>query len=121
MVHRSQYGAHAETNISLRRSIFQRETYIKPYIIARNKIKPNSSICATEQTGFIPTMPTVNNKTEMHELNINEDTILSILKEFNISQPRGPDEISTRLLMELSNIICQPLCKLFETLVKRLL
>ena len=111
--HRSQYWAHAENNISLRRSIFQRETNIKPYIFARKKVKPNSSIFATEQPGFIPTMPTVNNKTEMHQLNINEDTILSILKEFNISKSRGPDEINTMLLMELSDVICQPLCTIF--------
>ena len=65
-------------------------------------------------------MPTVNNKTEMDELNINEDTILSILKEFNISKSRGTDEISTILLMELSDVICQPLCTIFETIIKHL-
>ena len=41
-------------------------------------------------------MPTVNNKTEMDKLTIAENTILSILKELNISKSPGPDEISTR-------------------------
>ena len=119
-MHSSQYGAQAETNISLRRSICQRETNIEPYITARNKVKPNSSIFTIEQPGFIPTKPRVNKKTEMDELNINEDTILSILKEFNISKSRGPDEISNILLMELSDVICQPLCTIVETLLKHL-
>ena len=63
-------------------------------------------------------MPTVNNKTEMDKLTITENTILSILKELNISKSPGPDEISTRLLMELSDVICHPLCKIFETSIK---
>ena len=63
-------------------------------------------------------MPTVNNKTEMDKLTITEDTILQILKELNISKSPGPDEISTRLLMELSGVICHPLCKIFETSIK---
>ena len=77
-------------------------------------------ICNTEQPGFIPTMPTVNNKTEMDKLNITENIILSILKELNISKAPGPYEISTRLLMELSDEICHPLwlCKISVTSVK---
>ena len=51
-----------------------------------------SSVFTTEQPRFIPTMPTVNNKTEMDKLNITENTIL---KELNISKSPGPDEIST--------------------------
>jgi len=46
-------------------------------------------------------MPVVNNKTEMDKLTITDNTILSILKEPNISKSPGPDEISARLLMEL--------------------
>ena len=51
-------------------------------------------------------MPTVNNKTEMDQLNITENTILSILKELNIDKSPGPEEISTRLLIiiELSDV-----------------
>ena len=63
-------------------------------------------------------MPTVNNKTEMDKLTVTENTILSILKELNISKSPGPDEISTRQLMELSDVICHPLCKIFETSIK---
>ena len=58
-------------------------------------------------------MSTVNNKTEMDKLTITENTILSILKELNISKSPGPDEINTRLLMELSDVICHPLSKIF--------
>ena len=65
-------------------------------------------------------MPTVNNKTEMDKFNITENTIFPILKELNISKSPGPDEISTRLLMELSDVICHPLCKIFETSLKHL-
>ena len=43
---------------------------------------------------------------------------MSGLSIFNISKSPGPDEISTRLLMELSNVICHPLCKIFETSIK---
>ena len=63
-------------------------------------------------------MPTVNNKTEMGKLTITENTILSILKDLNINKSPGPDEISTRLLMKLSDVICHPLCKIFETSIK---
>ena len=77
-----------------------------------------SSVFTTEQPGYIPTMPTVNNKTEMYKLTITENTILSILKELSISKSPGPNEISTRLLMELSGVICHPLCKIFETSIK---
>ena len=55
-----------------------------------------SSVFTTEHPGYIPTMPTVNNKTEMDKLTITENTILSILKELNITKSPGPDEISTR-------------------------
>ena len=48
-----------------------------------------SSVFTTEQPGFIPTMSTVNNKTEMDKLTITENTILSILKEVNISKSPG--------------------------------
>ena len=68
--------------------------------------------------GIFQLMPTVNNKTEMDKLTITENTILSILKELNISKSPGPDEISTRLLMELSDVMCHPLCKIFETSIK---
>ena len=67
---------------------------------------------------YIPTMPTVNNKTEMYKLTITENTILSILKALNISKSPGCDEIRTRLLMEISDVICHPLCKIFETSLK---
>ena len=39
-----------------------------------------SCVFITEQPGFIPTLPTVNNKTEINKLNITEYTILSILQ-----------------------------------------
>ena len=67
-------------------------------------------------------MPTVNNKTEMDQLNITENTILSILKELNIDKSPGPEEISTRLLIiiELSDVIFHPLCKIFETSLKQM-
>ena len=76
------------------------------------------NVFITEQPRFIPTMPRANNKTEMDTLNITEDTILSILKERNISKSPGPDELNTRLLMELSDIICHPPCTLFQTSLK---
>ena len=40
-----------------------------------------SSVFTTEQPEFIPTKPTVNNKTKMDKLTITENTILSMLKE----------------------------------------
>ena len=56
-----------------------------------------SSVYTTEQPGYIPTKPTVINKTEMDKLTITEKIILSILKEFNNIKSPGPEEISTRL------------------------
>ena len=86
---------------------------------AFQKLENYDFICNTEQPRFIPTMPTVNNKTWMNKLNTTENTVSSILKELNISKPPGPDAICTRsrLLMELSDVICHPLllCKIFET------
>ena len=84
----------------------------------KKQIYLQTSVFTTEQPGYIPTMPTVNNKTEMDKLTITENTILQILKQLNISKSPGLDEISTRLLMELSGVICHPLCKIFETSLK---
>ena len=41
-------------------------------------------ICNTEQPGFIPNMPTVNNKTDLDKLNITENTILYIKKNLTL-------------------------------------
>ena len=79
-------------------------------------------ILNTEQPVFIPNMPKVNNKTEMDQLNITENTILSILKELNIGKSPGPNEISTRrlIIIELSDVIFHPLCKIFETSLRQI-
>ena len=65
-------------------------------------------ICNTQQLDFIPTMvmPTVNNKTETDRLHINENTILSILKELNISKSPSPDEMRTRLQISNGAVRC---------------
>ena len=63
----------------------------------------------------IPTTPKVNNKLAMDELKVTENIILLTLKELNISKLPGPDEIGARLLIELSENICLPLQKIFET------
>ena len=54
----------------------------------------------------------------MDELKVTENIILLTLKELNISKPPGPDEIGARLLTELSENICLPLQKIFETSIK---
>jgi len=66
-----------------------------------------SSVFTWEQPVFIPTMPKVNNKTEMDTMTITEDNkILSILNKINISKSPDPDKISTRLLIEQSDMMC---------------
>ena len=77
-----------------------------------------SSVFTTEQTGSIPTTPKVNIKLAMDELKVTENIILLTLKELNISKSPGPDEIGARLLTELSENICLPLQKIFETSIK---
>ena len=54
----------------------------------------------------------------MDELKVTENIILLTLKELNISKSPGPDEIGARLLIELSENICLPLQKIFETSTK---
>ena len=54
----------------------------------------------------------------MDELKVTENIILLTLKELNISKSPGPDEIGARLLTELSENICLPLQKIFETSIK---
>ena len=77
-----------------------------------------SSVFTTEQPGSIPTAPKVNNKLAMDELKVTENIILLTLKKFNITKLPGPDEIGTRLLMELSENICHTLRKISETPIK---
>ena len=54
----------------------------------------------------------------MDELKVTENIILLTLKELNISKSPGTDEIGARLLTELSENICLPLQKIFETSIK---
>ena len=54
----------------------------------------------------------------MDELKVTENIILLTLKELNINKSPGPDEIGARLLTELSENICLPLQKIFETSIK---
>ena len=54
----------------------------------------------------------------MDELKVTENIILLTLKELNISKSPGPDKINARLLIELSENICFPLQKIFETSIK---
>ena len=55
----------------------------------------------------------------MDELKVTENIILLTLKELNVSKSPGPDEIAARLLIELSDNICLPLQKIFETSIKK--
>ena len=54
----------------------------------------------------------------MDELKVTEKIILLTLKKRNISKSPGLDEIGAILLMELSENICHPLRKIFETSIK---
>ena len=80
--------------------------------------KVNYSAVATSSEGYIPSTPKVNNKLAMDELKVTENIVLLTLKQFNISKLPGPDDIGAILLMELSENICHPLRKIFETSIK---